>query len=94
MNNEYVIINRTKIEKRIKELEQISPLDRLCFEGEIEVEEKTLKQILSESTPLIPVIEKAIEYGILEGSGAELHEITDEVTEHQQDYISNLKLDI
>lgn len=55
--DEYVIINKTDIQKRIEELEKISPLDRLCHDGMIECEEKVLKEILSQSTPLIPEIE-------------------------------------
>lgn len=57
-------------------------------------EKRLLEKILSQSTPLIPVVEKAIKYGLLEGSGGELCEIKDEVVEHQQYYISDLKLNI
>lgn len=87
MEDEYIIISKTAIQKRIEELEEIDGV--ICSHLIRE-----LKQILSQSTPLVPEIEKAIEYGMLEGSGAELFEITDEVIEHQQDYISDLKLNI
>ena len=87
---EYIIINKTAIQKRIEELEsKIDPNDKKSnpiwwqHKGQlIEKEINTLKQILSQSTPLIPEIEKA-----LYAKGAWFE---DEV----QDYISNLKLDI
>lgn len=96
MKDKYIIINKLTLEKRIEELEtkKLQNPYSAYHTQPLQVEINTLKQILSQSTPLIPEIEKAIEYGMLEGSGAELSEITDEVTEHQQDYISNLKLDI
>jgi hypothetical protein len=89
INNEYVIINKTELLKRIEELEKID--EKEIWEH---MEFDTLKHILSQSTPLIPEIEKAIEYGLLEGSGALLSEIQDEVIEHQESYITDLKLDI
>ncbi len=92
MNNEYIIINKTAIQKRIEELEKYNevfkhtkthnPTMAAC-----EATLSTLKQILSQSTPLIPEIEKAYFEGECYGIG------TDACTT-KQDYISNLKLDI
>lgn len=91
--NEYVIINKTALEKELKRLAQISPLERFCYDGMIECEERILKKVLSQSTPLIPEIEKAINSGIrsFESNAYEMPELIKEI---QQDYISNLKLDI
>ena len=80
---EYIIINKTAIQKRIEELENLledepNPFINTDYNAEL----NALKQILSQSTPLIPEIEKA-----LYAKGAWFE---DEV----QDYISNLKLDI
>jgi hypothetical protein len=55
--DEYIIINKTAIQKRIEELE-------IQFKGKVGYnmalgEIESLKQILSQSTPLIPEIEKA-----------------------------------
>ena len=62
MKDEYIIINRTALEKRIEELKRSISICILpeqqhlkdLFEQELEI--KT--QILSQSTPLIPEIEK------------------------------------
>ena len=64
MNNEYIIANKTDIQKRIEELESTEAADRK--DGiEIYKEMYVLKQILSQSTPLIPEIEKAFNYGTI-----------------------------
>lgn len=112
MNNEYVIINKTDLLKRIEELEKELTYHNEWYEKakenydrdemrvasdaviETSQEIRILKDVLSQSSPLIPEIEKAIEYGLLEGSGALLSEIQDEVIEHQESYITDLKLDI
>lgn len=74
MKDEYIIINKTAIIKRIEELEG--------YNDEPEITQlKTYKEILSQSTPLIPEIQKALETGR-------------EDTIEYEDYISNLKLDI
>ena len=76
MNNEYIIINKTAIQKRIEELEG--------YKDEPEITElKIYKEILSQSTPLIPEIEKAW----LDGN-------TSSTKDYKEDYITNLKLDI
>jgi len=89
MNNEYVIINKTELEANIAELESI-PMYEKKWEDltSITSETRALKQILSQSTPLIPEIEKAIDYGIRKSFGLKKH------TEIREDYITNLKLDI
>lgn len=47
---------KKEIEAKIAELESISPLDRLCYDGMIEVEERVYKEILSSAT-ILPVEE-------------------------------------
>jgi hypothetical protein len=88
MQNEYVIINKTAIQKRIEELEKelkyLNGTDAYVNLGEI----YTLKQILSQSTPLIPEIDKAYEAGKLD------HELSLSFDYPKSRYISNLKLDI
>jgi hypothetical protein len=83
---EYIIINKTAIQQRI---DQIQKSFKISKDNEDEIragiehfELEQLKWVLSQSTPLIPQIEKA-----LYAKGAWFE---DEV----QDYISNLKLDI
>lgn len=69
MEDEYIIINRTTFEKRIEELE--GNYKNLDFAGKntigkmVEYEINLLKQILSQSTPLIPEIEKSYHVGRL-----------------------------
>jgi hypothetical protein len=92
MNNEYIIISKTAIQKRIAELE--NKRDEYAFNPSRTDDcyrynsiIKVLKEILSQSTPLIPEIEKAYFEGECYGIG------TDACTT-KQDYITNLKLDI
>lgn len=101
MNNKYAIINIEAIQNRIEELEMEQEKNHLlnvekfnCLISEI----KAYKNILSQSTPLIPEIEKAFDEGKSVGIisyqprwatlDKELY------NERKQDYISNLKLDI
>jgi hypothetical protein len=88
---EYIIINKTAIQKRIEDLEKEynqEPEEHMkdWFLGQIEA----LKQILSQSTPLIPEIEKAYIQGCLD------FQMNDKefTNGDEQEYISNLKLDI
>jgi hypothetical protein len=81
MKDEYIIINKTSIQKRIEELEKAQKENPLT-EAIWAFAKQELKKVLSQSTPLIPDVEKA-----LYAKGAWFE---DEV----QDYISNLKLDI
>jgi hypothetical protein len=103
MNNEYIIINKTAIQKRIEELEndlkdEPNPFLNTSYQSELDV----LKKILSQSISLIPEIEKAIEFGkdirreksfINNNYGSPFVDYEDS-TEETINYISNLKLDI
>ena len=98
--SEYIIVNKTSIEKRIEELK------KYCVEGKCSPAEFAtfnhsileLKEILSKSIPLIPEIEKAFdagqseEYKDISFDGGENYE-TVRIIKEKQDYLSNLKLD-
>ena len=89
MKDEYIIINKTDIQQRIEELENLiekHKSNRISIEYRAEL--KGLTQVLSKSTPLIPEIEKAF-YG---GQRSLKEKVLPKKT--SQDYISNLKLDI
>ena len=92
MNNEYIIISKTAIQQRIEELEKQRLLELkddfydTLYLGEI----NSLKQILSQSTPLIPEIEKAYTKAFSEGIVFGMH--TEYKYKTSQDYITNLKL--
>lgn len=64
MNNEYIILNKTAIQKRIENLDLI--INDGKPSGSDYIELKLLKQILSQSTPLIPEIEEAYDSGMLD----------------------------
>lgn len=103
----YIVINSEDIQKRIEELEPISIHN--CKVGEYDSEGQVideLKQILSNSKPLTPIIENAFDesrrqhswagghiYGVGE-CGQEEEDLTDFKYVTKQDYINNLKLDI
>lgn len=89
-NDEYVIINKTQILKRIEELasriyensnvgNMLKEVDKLLIQE--------LKQILSQSTPLIPEIEKLI----VMASTSDIDFLPDRVEKIKQDYIAKLK---
>lgn len=89
MNNEYVIINKTAIQKIIEKLNKeiigsISNEQKMLLTHELDI----LKIIISNSTPLIPVVEKAFD------AGQKHNKLFPFSCENKQDYISNLKLDI
>jgi hypothetical protein len=90
MNNEYRIFNATPIQKRIEELKEslaTSEAHNDKIRAGIETFEiKQLEWCLSQSTPLIPEIEKAFDLGFSTPESC--------YKEDKQDYISNLKLDI
>lgn len=90
MNNEYIIINKTDLLKELNKLEKRKDLFLTDEEWHNERgQEKMIKQVVSQSTPLIPEIEKAFESGFNKGF------LTDEELESTlEDYISNLKLNI
>jgi hypothetical protein len=83
---EYIIINKTAIQQRIEELKATDTASWEYQLGQI----NTLNEVLSQSTPLIPEIEKLI----LMSSISDIDFIPDRVEKIKQDYISNLKLDI
>lgn len=91
MKDEFIIINKTSIQKRIEETIKYA---NEAYEEDVNDEStqhscsatiQTLKDVLSQSTPLIPEIEKAF------GLGASNNAIGEPLL---SDYISNLKLDI
>ncbi len=107
-NQEYIIINKSNLLKRIEELRK----DPIHLEWEhniktrnghspqqrerkrtIDLELNTLKEILSQSTPLIPEIEKAFDEGFNSEEEVYKGNSTGKII-GKQDYISNLKLDI
>lgn len=88
--NQYVIISKIAILKRIEELEK--QRDEYSFNPNRTEDYyrynsiiKVLKEILSQSTPLIPEIEKAFGLGAANNANGK---------PLLSDYISNLKLDI
>ena len=92
MVEEYIIINKTAIQKRIEELEKdvkfYSNEDKKLEANQCLGAADSLKQILSQSTPLIPEIEKAFDAGHRICKGGFMY------IPSKRDYISNLKLDI
>lgn len=94
--NEYVIINKTAIQKKIEELEEeykSEPVYQLNTYGDKLIHEiMILNEILSQSTPLIPEIEKAFDAGNAYCLGN--HELFEQTHSNKEYYISNLKLDI
>lgn len=93
----YIIIDAEAIQKRIEELEKQAVSFIPAHEATICYKKlDELKQILSQSTPLIPEIEKAWEDGrngtALVGNFPFVE--TKYVNKTSEDYILNLKLDI
>lgn len=85
--NKYIVINSEDIQKRIEDLKisqkGLNPyLDSIDYYG-IESEVNVLKQILSNSKPLTPIIEDAFDEGQTRSLGLT-----------KKGYINNLKLDI
>jgi hypothetical protein len=89
METEYIIINRTAIQKRIEELEEAHALSKEATFAQsiLELSIVQYKAILSQSTPLIPEIKKAFYAGVYWQEDWEENN-------NIQDYVSNLKLDI
>ena len=92
---QYAIINIETIQKRIEELEKevafyhkVGASHLNPNKVKVETELSLLKQILSQSTPLIPEIEKAYDAGIKD---KELSQMFDNPKGR---YVYNLKLDI
>ena len=93
--NEYIIVNKTALEKRIQELEKEETFyEEDSIRNFAKIQE--LKQILSQSTPLIPEIEKAFDAGHCLSGRSNFRKETKEYKSYidKQDYISNLKLDV
>lgn len=97
MENEYVIISKSAIQKRIEELEEeykSEPAYQFNNYGDKLIKEiMILKQILSQSTPLIPEIEKAFDASKITTGMNQRNQFACKY-KTSQDYISNLKLDI
>ena len=91
MDNKYAIINIETIQKRIDELESIIKITEPDFKCVLVAEQVALAQVVSQSTPLIPEIEKSIKQGIRLGKTSQS---VIEQFERKQEYINNLKLDI
>jgi hypothetical protein len=94
MKDEYIIISKTAIQKRIEELEeeqkQINE-EKEPISLNINLKKQILiREILSQSTPLIPEVEKLI----VMSSISNIDFLPDRVEKIKQDYISNLKLNI
>lgn len=92
MKDEYVIINKTAIQKRIEELkkevefyDKVGALSINPNKAKAEAELSLLQQFMSQSTPLIPEIDKAYWAGM---------QFVGEDKGSPNEYISNLKLDI
>lgn len=84
--SEYIIINRTSIEKRIEELrneKNLTEEDSVRNLTRIRI----LKEIISQSTPLIPEIEKSWEAGYSHG----VHLSDHLENEKKKEYVSKLK---
>ena len=90
MKDEYIIINKTAIQKRIEELEIIEKQESINGSLLVGAEIETLKKVLSQSTPLIPVIKKTLFDAFTDAP----ERGTKEYARYVSDYISNLKLDI
>lgn len=90
MSNEYIIVNKSaiqKIDELVKEAnagKTISSINSQMAESLIKFKE----YLLSQSTPLIPEIDKAFD------AGSERCEFGYGSANDKHDYISNLKLDI
>lgn len=97
MNNEYIIVNKTTLEKRIEELIKEANSGKTIPSVNSQMAESLIKfkeYLLSQSTALIPQIEKAYNtgtnYGIYLQGGSYDHNDNIDI----EDYISKLKLDI
>jgi hypothetical protein len=96
METEYIIISKTAIQQRIDDLKATDTASWEYQLGQI----NTLNEVLSQSTPLIPEIEKAFDAGrtVKNYKGEWKEAYSDDMTsakyEESKDYIANLKLDI
>lgn len=94
---EYIIINKTAIQKKINVLKRsllISETNNDTIRAGIETSEiKQLEWCLSQSTPLIPEIEKAFNASKITTGMNQRNQFAYKY-KNSHDYISNLKLDI
>lgn len=99
-NEEYIIINKSKILERIEELKLQKVNLNLAYDseidalGEINMEINTLNNVLSNSTPLIPEIEKAFDKGNYETLKHYDSNDKSGYLRDKENYISDLKLNI
>lgn len=100
--DEYIIINKTAIEKGIAEwkaeLQEYfkAPVGKFNSDQVSTLQQAidTAREILSQSTPLIPEIEKAWESGEKYGLCDWADFMGEPAPINKQEYISNVKLDI
>ena len=93
MKDEYIIINKTTIQKRIEELKKpIAHYDGIYVSDTQRKEYETLEEIISQSTPLIPIVEDCYDKGSTFALRNTEDCFTDTYEEVKQNYISNLKL--
>ena len=95
MKDKYIIINKSAIQKRIEELLKLQKIHSESgnfpndFMYKMTITEKnTLQYVLSQSTPLIPEIEKVYEAGKLD------KELSLTFDNPKARYLNSLKLDI
>lgn len=90
MKDEYIIVNRIDIQKRIEELkmECENPSTQWHDRKAKSLEIISLQEILSQSTPLIPEIEKAYDAGTLD------HQLSLSFDYPKGRYLSSLKLNL
>lgn len=102
MSNEYIIINKTKVLEEIEELKASLNYIPESYIPKHLAQIYAYEQVLLRSTPLIPEIDKAIEFGkdirseksfINNNFGSPFLDYEDS-TEETIRYISNLKLDV
>lgn len=99
MKEEYIIISKTAIEKRIEELKEGLMLSAkgTVAQGILLGSIAQLEQILSQSTPLIPENIKPLQELIDEGYDpydSAHHLQVQRMLKVIQEYVSNLKIDI
>lgn len=97
MKDEYIIINRTTIKKELEEVEnnyfKVKGTDN-ADEHFLDGRRTSLKNILSQSTPLIPVIEDAFDEGGVAHTNSQDSRHPTTFKQDKQEYISNLKFNI
>ena len=93
MDNEYVVINKTEWLKVMETNQKpASHHDGIYVSEAQNARADLIEEILSKSTPLIPVVKKAFDAGGAYTLGS--HKEFTQTHPNKQDYITNLKLDI